>query len=74
MQVGIDLGSRTIKTAALENGRLQDYQIVESGFDPHRQSLELIKKYRPDRIIATGYGRHLAQKVPEAVGELLLRE
>lgn len=62
MVVGIDLGSRTIKTAALDEGRLQDCQIAESGFDPHRQSLEMIKKYHPKKIVATGYGRHLAQK------------
>lgn len=62
MVVGIDIGSRTIKTAAVEEGRLIDYQVRESGFDPHRQSLEMIKKYSPRRIVATGYGRHLAQK------------
>jgi predicted CoA-substrate-specific enzyme activase len=60
--VGIDIGSRTIKTAALEEGRLCDYQVAESGFDPHRQSLDMLKKYSPKRIVATGYGRHLAQK------------
>lgn len=62
MFVGIDIGSRTIKVAAMKNGQLLDYQIAESGFDPHRQSLEMIKKYHPERIIATGYGRHLAYK------------
>lgn len=62
MFVGIDIGSRTIKVAAIKNGQLLDYQIAESGFDPHRQSLEMIKKYRPERIVATGYGRHLAKK------------
>lgn len=62
MFVGIDLGSRTIKTAVMKEGRLFDYQIAESGFDPHRQSLEMIKKYHPQRIVATGYGRHLAQR------------
>jgi predicted CoA-substrate-specific enzyme activase len=62
MLVGIDIGSRTIKTAALEAGKLVDYQVRESGFDPHKQSLEMIGKYRTRRIVATGYGRHLAQK------------
>ncbi len=62
MLVGIDIGSRTIKTAAIRDGKLIDYQVAESGFDPHRQSLEMIKRYRPKRIVATGYGRHLAQK------------
>ncbi len=62
MLVGIDIGSRTIKTAALKDGKLIDHQVAESGFDPHRQSLEMIKKYSLKRIVATGYGRHLAQK------------
>lgn len=62
MLVGIDLGSRTIKVAAVENGRLVDSAVCESGFDPHRQALELVKKYHPTRVIATGYGRHLAKR------------
>jgi predicted CoA-substrate-specific enzyme activase len=62
MLVGIDIGSRTIKTAALIDGKLHDYQVSESGFDPHRQTLDMIRKYKPQRIVATGYGRHLAQK------------
>jgi predicted CoA-substrate-specific enzyme activase len=60
--VGIDIGSRTIKAAALRDGKLHAYQVVESGFDPHMQSLEMIKQYHPRKIVATGYGRHLAQK------------
>jgi len=62
MHIGIDLGSRTIKIAALENGQLVDQQITESGFDPHSQSLAMISRYRPARVVATGYGRHLAQR------------
>jgi len=62
MPAGIDIGSRTIKAVSLKDGRLIDYQVAESGFDPHRQSIEMAKKYHPDRIVATGYGRHLAKK------------
>lgn len=62
MILGIDIGSRTIKAAAIKDGLLLDYQIAESGFDPLRQSLEMIKKYHPTKIVATGYGRHLAHK------------
>lgn len=60
MLVGIDIGSRTIKVAAMKGGKLQDFHVVESGFDPRGQSLEMIGKYHPSRVIATGYGRHLA--------------
>lgn len=62
MIVGIDIGSRTIKTVAFEHGQILDHQIAESSFDPHRQALEMIKKYHPTKIFATGYGRHLAKK------------
>ena len=62
MFVGVDLGSRTVKIAALQDGRLINHQIRESGFDPHRQSLEMMAGLAPVRVVATGYGRHLAQK------------
>jgi predicted CoA-substrate-specific enzyme activase len=60
--VGIDIGSRTIKAAALKDGKLHAYQVAPSGFDPYRQALKMVKQYHPTKIIATGYGRHLAQK------------
>lgn len=62
MLVGLDLGSRTIKVAVVKDGQMIDQQITESGFDPHGQSLEMIKQYDPQKVVATGYGRHLAQK------------
>jgi predicted CoA-substrate-specific enzyme activase len=62
MLIGLDLGSRTIKVAAVQDGKIIDHQIAESGFDPHGQSLKMIKEYKPEKIVATGYGRHLAQK------------
>jgi len=62
MLIGIDLGSRTVKLAALRHGVLTDFQISESGFDPHQQAKAMLAHYQPRRIIATGYGRHLAQR------------
>ncbi len=62
MQIGIDLGSRTIKLAVCKDGQLFDWKVVESGFKPHLQSQELLKGYPARQIIATGYGRHLAHK------------
>jgi predicted CoA-substrate-specific enzyme activase len=62
VQVGIDIGSRTIKVAAVKDGVLEDFHVAESGFDPRGQAVELIRKYGPARVIATGYGRHLAQE------------
>lgn len=60
MQIGIDLGSRTIKLAVFRDGVLIARQLAESGFDPSTQAIEMIKQYAPATIVATGYGRHLA--------------
>ncbi len=62
MNVGIDLGSRAIKLAAFRDGQLVDHAVVESSFEPHRQASELVARYAASRVVATGYGRHLAQK------------
>jgi len=62
MKIGIDLGSRTIKIAAFQDGLLVDQQLAESSFDPYGQALSMVKKYKAKKIVATGYGRHLAQK------------
>lgn len=62
MQVGVDLGSRTVKIASFFEGSLTAHEIIESGFQPHKQAEELLKKYPAQRVVATGYGRHLAQK------------
>jgi predicted CoA-substrate-specific enzyme activase len=62
IHIGIDLGSRTVKLAAVEDGRFVGGEIAESGFNPRRQSLAMLERYRPGRVVATGYGRHLAQK------------
>ena len=72
MLIGIDLGSRTIKIAVIQDGRLVDQQLAESGFDPYGQALAMIKKYAPRKIVATGYGRHLAQEhfAKEVISEI----
>ncbi len=62
MFVGVDLGSRAIKVAVWQDGRLVDSQIRESGFEPHRQVQEMIRDYQPCTVMATGYGRHLVKE------------
>ncbi len=62
MNVGIDLGSRAIKLAVFREGQLVEHAVVESSFEPHRQAMDLVARYEPSRVVATGYGRHLAQK------------
>ncbi len=55
---GIDIGSRTVKVVVMENGEVRDFQVRNSGHDPYTQAFELIKAYKPKRLVATGYGRH----------------
>ena len=62
MYVGVDLGSRTIKVAAWQEGKLVDHKIEESGFEPHEQAQAMLADYQPRQIVATGYGRHLAKE------------
>ena len=60
MYIGVDLGSRTVKMAVWDGECLVDHRIVESGFEPHRQAEKMIADFHADRVVATGYGRHLA--------------
>ncbi len=62
MDIGIDLGSRAIKLAVVEEGRLLSSMVVGSSFEPHKQAQQLLDSYQPRLVAATGYGRHLAQK------------
>lgn len=62
MQVGIDLGSRAIKMAVFRDGELIGNEVVESSFEPHKQAADMVSRYTPSVVVATGYGRHLAQK------------
>jgi predicted CoA-substrate-specific enzyme activase len=56
---GIDLGSRTIKLAVIENGRLVFSRTSLTSHNPLGTAQDLMKGAVFDRIMATGYGRHL---------------
>lgn len=62
MQIGIDLGSRAIKMVVFRDGELIGKEVVESSFEPHKQAAEMVSRYNSSQVVATGYGRHLAQK------------
>jgi predicted CoA-substrate-specific enzyme activase len=68
---GIDIGSRYIKLALLENGAVS-YCRDETGYDPLSVCKRLIDRTRPERMLATGYGRHLlaADKTIETITEI----
>lgn len=60
---GLDLGSRTIKLVALnsESRDLISFNTAETTFNPLAQCSRLLDGASWDRLIATGYGRKIAQ-------------
>jgi len=68
---GLDIGSRTIVLVEL-NEELKDCAILDTGPDPIQRCQKLLdgKTYR--RVVATGYGRHLATATfaHEAISEI----
>ncbi len=58
---GIDIGSRTIELVVLEDEEILKKSQMDSGFDPMAQAQILLDGLEYDRIIATGYGRHLLE-------------
>jgi activator of 2-hydroxyglutaryl-CoA dehydratase len=58
---GIDIGSRYIKYILLNDKQVCDFQKRETGHDPLSVCRELLDHGRPDKLIATGYGRHLLE-------------
>jgi predicted CoA-substrate-specific enzyme activase len=56
---GIDIGSRFIKLALVEEGRLVLSRKSDTSFSPLEKCYELLKDVNTENIMATGYGRHL---------------
>lgn len=56
---GIDIGSRTIKLVTVEGGEIISSFIVDTTHDPLEQCKRLMGQTHFNRILATGYGRHL---------------
>ena len=59
--LGIDIGSQYIKGALVEKGKWVDSQRAETSFNPLEKCKEMLKEMPADRVIATGYGRHLLE-------------
>lgn len=58
---GIDIGSRYVKYVVLEDRKPAISLVKETGYDPLSVCRELLEKTKPDRLLATGYGRHLLE-------------
>ncbi len=57
---GLDIGSRTIALVEWDGQTIVRSQIVDTGTNPLLNAQTLIQDRRYDRLISTGYGRHLA--------------
>jgi len=61
---GLDVGSRTIVLVTM-NGGIANSAILETGVNPLRRCQELLAARSYQRLVVTGYGRHL---VSSAIG------
>ena len=59
--LGIDIGSRYIKGALVEKGEWIGFKKSETTFNPLERCNEMLRELPADRVIATGYGRHLLE-------------
>jgi len=57
--IGLDIGSRTVKRVTLEGGEMIEHQVVPGSHDPLAVCDDLLSGQPADRVVATGYGRHL---------------
>ena len=60
--LGIDIGSRTVDAAWVEDGGLIEAAVADSGFDPAAVAREFVQRGGFDAMVATGYGRHVARE------------
>jgi len=70
ISAGLDVGSRTIKMVTFDSA-VREATVVETGANPLRRCQELISGGKFERVVVTGYGRHL---VAPAVGGKVISE
>lgn len=56
---GVDLGSRTVKVVVRQGEEELSAQVSDTSADPLAVARRLLAGWKPDRVVATGYGRHL---------------
>ena len=68
---GLDVGSRTIVLVTMD-GSIVDSAILETGVNPLRRCQELLSARSYQRLVVTGYGRHLVSSAlgGETVSEI----
>jgi len=60
--LGLDIGSRSVDAVWLEDGRLVDWAVADSGFDPGSAAAVFVDRGAHDAVVSTGYGRHGARE------------
>jgi predicted CoA-substrate-specific enzyme activase len=70
LTAGLDIGSRTIALVEWDGERAVREEVVFTGPDPLANSRRLIEGRVYDRLVATGYGRHLAAE-RDLAGEVM---
>ena len=70
ISVGLDVGSRTIKMGTFD-GTIRDATVIETGANPLGRCQELMSGKTFERLVVTGYGRHL---VAPALGGKVVSE
>lgn len=58
---GLDIGSRTIALVEVDGGDIVHSEVVDTTFDPLEQCRLILRDREYEQLVATGYGRHLAQ-------------
>ena len=59
--LGIDIGSRYIKAALVTDGKLISFDRRETSCEPLESCRLILEDMGADRVMATGYGRHLLE-------------
>ncbi len=59
LAAGLDIGSRTIALVEWDGERVVRAEVVDTGTDPLANSRRLTQGRAYDRLVGTGYGRHL---------------
>jgi (R)-2-hydroxyacyl-CoA dehydratese activating ATPase len=70
LAAGLDIGSRTIALVAWDGAQIAQAAVVDTGVDPVGNARALLEGLACDRLVATGYGRHLAAE-RELAGEVI---
>ena len=59
---GVDVGSRSIELVLLEDGEVTLSRVAETTHDPISACRRLLSGVEYDRLVASGYGRHLLRQ------------